>query len=523
MGSETSGFVFYAVAVSFAFGIFIRSFVSLGFPEIIWFLLIAIVLAIVAGKKGGALFARHLTITSLLLFFFSLGILRFEWASWYEKNPIFENKVGEELIIEGIVTHEPSERANTTHLYVKANGELFLTIVDRHVAEFSYGDRVKVTATLKKPESFETDLGRTFNYPGYLLAQGVSYTLPFAEIEIMERGQGNFLLAQIFSFKSAFIEKVESLIPEPQAGLSEGLLLGVKKALGEDLETVFRKTGIIHIVVLSGYNIMLVVIFIRYILGGVLGRRFGSLVSLAGVALFAVMVGLSATVLRASIMAGLLILLGFTGRVYLVLRGLVLAGIIMLLINPYLLAFDVGFQLSFLATLGLILVAPFLDKKLTAVPNKWFKTREFLVATLATQLFVLPLLLYQIGEFSLVAVLVNVLVLPMVPVSMLLTFLSGMAAFFSTALAVPLAFADYLSLGYIIGIANWFAKLPLASFIVPAFPFWLVPFAYGLIAYLVWYFVYREKETGDLSDWTIVEEKEFVPETVTIDTPHFFK
>lgn len=519
-----NGFIFYAVTISFALGIFTRSFFALGLPEIIWLLLLALAVAAAARTKSYSLRANHLAVVGICIFLFALGALRFEFASWYKTNPDFETRVGETITVEGIVVREPSERANTTHLYVKTGDELLLVMVDRHVEKFAYGDKVRATATLKKPESFETDLGRTFNYRGYLLAQGVSYTMPFAEVEILEREQGNFLLAKIFAFKNVFMEKVESLIPEPQAGLSEGLLLGVKRALGADLEGVFRKTGIIHIVVLSGYNIMLVVIFIRYILGSMLGRRFGSLVSLLGVALFAIMVGLSATVLRASIMAGLLILLGFTGRIYLVLRGLTLAGFIMLLINPYLLAFDVGFQLSFLATLGLILVAPTLIERFSFVPSHvYVNVREYLVATLATQLFVLPLLLYQIGEFSIVAVLVNVLVLAMVPVSMLLTFITGMVAFVSPALAIPFAFLDYLSLSYISGLASWFAELPFASFVVPPFPFYLVPLSYAAIGYLVWRFVYRQREADDLSDWTIVEEKEIIPEVAIASTPHFFK
>lgn len=524
MSDQTGGFIFYAVTISFALGVFVRSFYALGLPEIVWLLLLALTVAVVGHKKSETLFASTLVSLSICVFVFALGALRFEFASWYETNPDFETRVGEKITIEGIVAREPSERANTTHLFVDVENELLLIIADRHAEEFAYGDRLRVNATLKKPESFETDLGRTFNYPGYLLAQGVSYTLPFAEVEVLEREQGNPLLAQIFAAKQAFIRKIESLIPEPQAGLSEGLLLGVKRALGADLEEVFRKTGIIHIVVLSGYNIMLVVIFIRYMLGFVMGRRAGSLFSLFAVALFAIMVGLSATVLRASIMAGLLIVLGFTGRVYLVLRGLMLAGFIMLLLNPYLLAFDVGFQLSFLATLGLILVAPTLSERFAFVPaHPYVNAREYLVATLATQLFVLPLLLYQIGEFSVVAVLVNVLVLAMVPISMLLTFLTGMVAFLSPALAVPLAFLDYLSLSYISGVAVWFAKLPFASFIVPSFPFYLVPMAYAGMGYFIWRFIYREKGDEELVGWTIVEEREILPEAVAVETSHFFR
>lgn len=201
-------------------------------------------------------------------------------------------------------------------------------------------------------------------------------------------------------------------------------------------------------------------------------------------------------------MASLLLVMGLTGRIYLVLRGLFLAGLLMIIWNPYSLAFDIGFQLSFLATLGLILLSPYLSKQLTLVPN-FIGIREFLVATLATQLFVLPLLLYQIGEFSVVAVIVNVVVLPMVPVAMTLTFLAGLIGFVSTTLALPFAYAAHLSLSYIITVAKWFGALPFASFTVPAFSVWFVPLGYIAIAVLVWQL---GRESRVLKGWKIVEE-----------------
>jgi competence protein ComEC len=161
------------------------------------------------------------------------------------------------------------------------------------------------------------------------------------------------------------------------------------------------------------------------------------------------------------------------------------AGLAMLILNPYLLAYDVGFQLSFMATLGLILVAPYFETRLQKVPGT-LGAREFLIATLATQIFVSPLLLYQIGEFSVVAVIINVLVLPMVPVAMLLTFATGMVAMVSTTMAVPLAWLAYASLSYIIILCEGFASLSFASYVVPAFPFWLVPLSYMVLGYFIW-------------------------------------
>ena len=524
--NDTGSFLFYSLILAFALGIFVRSFYTFGLPEVTWLIFISLVVALIQRRSEAS--PRSLLLFSLVIFAFALGVLRLEMSSWNITNPVLEDRLNQTVTLTGVVKREPDLRERTTHLYVEVEDSLVLVMTDRHSGDYFYGDKVEAKGKLEKPEAFETDLGREFNYPGYLLARGTSYTMSFAEVVVLEREQGSKFLNFIYEWKYKFMTRIESLLPEPQAGLSEGLLLGVKRALGEDLEETFRRTGIIHIVVLSGYNVMIVVTFVMYVLGYLFGRKLSSVFGISAIVLFAILVGLSATVVRASIMASLLLLVGLTGRVYLVLRGLMLAGLIMLIFNPFLLVFDTGFQLSFMATLGLIVAAGPVAERLQLVPT-WFGAREFLTATLVTQLFVLPLLLYQIGEFSVVAVIVNVLVLPMVPVAMLLTFITGMLGLILPALALPLSYFTHLSLSYIVVVAEWFGSLPFASFVVPAFPFVLVPVSYGVIGYLVWHFWYREKEDDELAEWTIVEELEFIKQIDSDDkpesksVPHFFR
>lgn len=486
---------FYLSIAAFMGGVLCHSFFEVSLSVILWLAMLAFVVALVGRGKSRFL------LVSLGAFCFSLGLLRTEWASWDTINPYLESQVERQLSLEGVIKREPEDRENSTRLYVKTDHGLILVMTPLG-GGWRYGDSVIVNGTLKKPEEFETDLGRVFNYPGYLLAQGISYQISFAEVEKRE-DSGSIDLAVLYDIKHYFMLNLERLIPEPQVGLGEGLILGVKKALGEDLEQTFRQTGIIHIVVLSGYNVMIVVTFILFILGSIFGRKLSTVFGIIGIILFALLVGLGATVIRASLMASLLLVMGFTGRIYLALRGLFLAGFLMVIWNPYSLAFDIGFQLSFLATLGLILISPYLSKQLTLVPS-FIGMREFLVATLATQLFVLPLLLYQIGEFSVVAVIVNVIVLPMVPVAMMLTFLTGLIGFASTTLALPFAYAAHLSLSYIIVVAEWFGALPFASFTVPVFSIWFVPLGYAAIAVLVWQL---GREPSVLQGWKIVEER----------------
>jgi competence protein ComEC len=178
----------------------------------------------------------------------------------------------------------------------------------------------------------------------------------------------------------------------------------------------------------------------------------------------------------------------------------------MLLLNPYLLIYDIGFQLSFMATLGLLLIVPHFESTIVTGASK-LQVKDFFFATLATQIAVLPLLLYHIGEVSIVAIVVNVLVLPVVPIAMLLTFITGMVAFVSLSLAAVAGFLANISLIYILFMAKWFAKLPFAAVEIPEFSAIGVLLLYGAIAGALFY-ARKRLSPPPLSGWTIEEELE---------------
>lgn len=499
--------IFYAGACGFVSGVFLRSFFIVSDAVLLLVLLIVASWLLISfwywmRYEGASL----LVVAGVFLLLCVLGVWRMDTAIHSISTSSLSRNVDEQVTLTGAIMREPDTRATTQHLTVTTNaGERVLAITDPYQS-FSYGDVVTLRGELTAPEPFETELGRTFNYPGYLRAQGIAYMMLYPEVETVG-ARGSAFLSHLFIFKAQFMTALERVLPEPAAGLGEGLLLGEKKALGETREEVFRETGIIHIVVLSGYNVMLVVAFVMYGLIYFFGVRVRAVVGIAAITVFALLVGPSPTVLRASVMASLLLLANATGQTYVVLRALVCAGVVMILINPYLLSFDTGFQLSFLATAGLILLAPRMIEWFQFVPA-FLGAREFLVATLATQIFVLPLLLYQIGEFSVVAVVVNVLVLPMVALSMLGTALTGAAAMVSTALGEVLAYPTYATLMYIILLAEWFAALPFASFVVPAFPFWGVVISYSVLGLIAWRLSHKSKDTidRDVKQWTLVSE-----------------
>lgn len=501
-------------------GVFIRSFLA---PD--WFSVILVLFVGGALICAGKIIQREklspILVLGLACIAVSLGMARLHLEETHV-SPLSSYE-GRDTELIGKVLREPEERESTMHFYIKpilegdTADEYVLVTTEKFGAlsqNIQYGDIIRASDTVKQPETFESDGGRMFDYPGYLKTKGVRYTMQFAEVSLHERGAPT-LLSKIYSGKSQFIETLEHHLPMPHAGLGEGILLGVRRALGSDLEQNFRETGIIHIVVLSGYNVMIVVETMMLVLAYFFLPRMRMVIGLAAIALFVILVGPSATVVRASIMAGLLLVARATGRIYAILRALILAGIAMLLVNPYLLVHDPGFQLSFLATLALIMLAPFLERKLSILPER-LGIRKIITATLVTQFLVLPLLLYHTGLLSLVSVLVNVLVLPTIPIAMLLTFMTGTLGMLLPFAGQFLGFLSYLVLGYIIGISEFFGSLPLSSVLISKFPAWVMFLAYGLIAYWMTSLFVREAGSPALveegvqnyADWTIEEETE---------------
>jgi competence protein ComEC len=520
--------IFHGILISFLFGVGLGTIFSSDLFIITWILLVTFAVALLASRKNKKeSAARAVIVSCFFVAAFAVGLLRIEIESWSVGVSPLGMHIGEEVSLTGVVVKEPDVRTQTQHLYVAIGDDEILVTADRFLP-VSYGDEVHVEGVLAKPESFVTELGREFHYDTYLLAKGVEYSISFAQVEVLSSGNGSWFITKLLSFKQQLIGGIDTALLEPQAGLGKGLLLGVKQALGDGIEDAFRAAGIVHIVVLSGYNIMLIISFTIFVLSFFLGRRLRIVCSMVAVVAFAFLVGLSATVVRASVMALLLLGAQLLGRTYDIMRALLFAAAAMVFVHPYILLYDIGFQFSFMATLGLVLLVPRFEQSLLGVSTS-LGIRDYLLSTVATQIAVLPLLLYHIGEVSLVAIIANLLVLPMVPLAMLATFLAGIIAPLSSLFVTPFAFIAHATLSYIVTVAVWCASLPFATITVPAFSAWWVLGMY--IVFVYGFFFIKKEKLDEYSDWTIEEEIEVVgkageglrPSPVSTDTPVFFR
>jgi competence protein ComEC len=467
--------IFYVGVLGLCAGIVIASFTSFSYSFAIAFFILALLsfaFFVRAPRRAYAAAAIFFLITSL-------GGLRMESAK-LELGELSQY-IGEQVVLEGVVDAIPDMRdTNQRFPLVLENGEKVSVSTDLYKT-IRYGDLLRVSGMLKHPEPFETNTGRIFDYASYLAKDGIGYTMNFAQIDIVDRDKGSPVIATLFSLNGLFQRALGTVLSEPHASLGGGITIGAKESLGEEILEDFRAVGLIHIVVLSGYNVMIVA---EWIMRSVSFLPLSYSLGIGGlaIALFALLTGAGATVVRASIMALLALIARATGRTYAITRALFIAGALMLLHNPYLLLFDPSFQLSFIASLGLIHGAPIIARFIPWVTER-FMIREIVSATISTQIAVLPLMMYSFGNVSLIALPANLLVLPTVPFAMgatLLTALTSWIPFLGFVLSTP----AYLLLSYTLWIVELFASLPFAQVLLPPISVWVMVIAYGLLFFL---------------------------------------
>ncbi|MDP3965459.1 MAG: ComEC/Rec2 family competence protein [bacterium] len=516
--------ILFAVISGFLAGVFARSFFPLGLAAVGFAALLAfasLIFAYIDESKR-----KSLIVIAVALLACAGGILRMNSAVLVG-DPELTSRLNKEIIVEGVVSEEPDVRESNIRISLHADtlvvarpvrekplrdvgaeatpkSEAFsngasttipisagILVVAPRDTSVKYGDRVRASGLLRIPESFETGEGRKFNYPEYLAKDGIGYELAFADVELLSSGGGNMVKKSAIWIKQKFLEGLGNSLGEPQAGLGGGLTVGAKRGLGKDLTGIFITVGLIHVVVLSGYNIMLVIngalkVFSR-------APRLFKLFLTAFIAVsFALMTGGASSSVRAAVMAVIGVVGRATGRLYFASRVLSIVAFGMVLWNPFLLSFDIGFQLSVLATFGLIWFTPVFSARLQWITGK-FALREIAASTLGTQLAVLPLLLYQNGQLPLFSLPANLLALIAIPPAMAASTIASLAGLIAEPVAPVIAFPAYLLLTYIIDVAKFFSSLPFASLGITAFSAWWM---FGAYAVMFGCLVFIKKRAG---------------------------
>lgn len=482
----------YQFVVSFLIGIVFEKYFSLGLYFAFFVFLIALVLFF---------YSRFSKIFLAVGLGLALGILRIDLVNNLP-DPNLLNLVGQKIYFEAEIVGEPDVRETSIRYTAKTDQDSKILLVADRFPQYKYGDKVAVSGKLELPKNFTGDNGLSFNYVSYLAKDGIRFLIHQPQIHPTSSGSTELrgtrkLIFALYDLKNIFIKKISDVVPEPNSALIAGMIFGVKQSLGQELLKDFQKVGLIHIVVLSGYNITIIAAGVFW-LTSIFGKRnLGFVLSVILILLFALMVGFSATVVRAVIMALISILALFLGRPADALRWLFIAGLLMLWWNPLLLFYDPSFQLSFMATLGLILFSEIIDQKFISqiirlalkigipvsfiVAFEKMKMREIISSTLAVQFFILPLLIKMSGFVSIISFLINPLLLPLTPLVMGFGALAGafgLLPFIGQILSWPFGLVSFLLTQIIISITEFCASLSLATLQTGSISIWLV---------LVWY------------------------------------
>ncbi|RME82719.1 MAG: ComEC family competence protein [Caldilineae bacterium] len=433
-----------------------------------------------------------------------------------------EDRYGLSSVLEGVIVGYPERRENYNQYRVRVDyrwsGRMKFPVrgiaLVRTAAGrlYRYGDRIRIRGVAATPPVFDD-----FDYRRYLARKGIRSIVYGAELTLLAEDGGHPFWRVLYGFRARASNILTDAILGPchllarygfpglqcpsYAALANGMILGIETDIPRELYDRFNLTGTSHVIVISGSNIAIVSGLFLLIFTRLFRRRRGpaTLFTLAGIALYTLLVGADAAVTRAAIMGGLYVVALYLGRRSTALISLFIAGLVMLLLNPLTL-WDVGFQLSFMATLGLILFSTplqrrwqrLLGRKLPRIANNLLA--EGLLITLAAQITTMPLVVYHFGRLSLISFLANLLILPVQPPIMI----AGGLAIFVGLLLLPLAQAialiPTLSLWWTVLIVEAMAAIPWGSLEVSAFGR-LVAMAYTIlfIAGFLWWLLRQEQ------------------------------
>lgn len=426
-------FALYLVLFEIATAVYTALSVSVTGASYLVIFLLALVL-ILWSKRGARL-------VLLAIFFVILPLVRIAPE---------KNLVSDQIKTNAVIINEPQVVGKSQKFMAEGGGARY-QIYTNQFPLYDYGDEISINGKIKsggEDSNFRLhSLSGVLSYPEIISSERGERTLwiNFRRWLIRQRGELDSMIGKIFN--------------EPEGGLIAGLLLGTRAELSPTFLNELSRTGVVHIIALSGFNITIMAAFVQSLFRNFSGRMALALpvIVIWG---FVFSTALSASVVRAAIMGTVLVLASVVGRRSDGIVSVLFASALMVFANPYILLSDIGFQLSLAATVAILFLAPRLESMFSFLGPVF---GPIMAATLAAQLFTWPLTSYYFGSVSLIAPLVNFLILPVVETIMLLGMITVVVGFISIWLATQLSFFAWVLSAYIIKTVHHFSEYGFAA------------------------------------------------------------
>ena len=485
------------VSLAFLSGIVLNRFLHA--PLAVWLIitLIPIIDAIFLRRRFARLASLNVWLIAATCIALLLGAFRYQQTihkitpadvSWY-------NDLKANVLVTGTLVEPPDYRDTYTNLRLNVtqldNGKntsnvsgLLLVRVPANQA-YEYGDQLRLRGQLQTPPQNED-----FSYQEYLARQGILSYMPNSEVTRLPGNEGNPIIRFIYSVKQKSLDNLYRIFPDPEASLLGGILLGEANGLPDPIQQAFKDTGTAHIIAISGFNISIIAGIFIFLFRRLFGAWRGAFLAVLGIAFYTFLVGAGASVVRAALMGTLSLFASQIGRRQLGINTLAFVAALMALWNPLFL-WDASFQLSFFATLGLILYGDPLQQKAENLITRYFPKSNaqqistflsgFFLLTLAAQITTLPIMAYQFKQISLVSLIANPFILPVQPAVMILGGLAVILSLISLPLGQLMAWIAWPLTAYTIRMVELFDAVPHGTIPLGNIPPILIASFYALL------------------------------------------
>ncbi len=437
----------------FLFGVLLKSFDKISLSVLVFFVLAVSFIIFLFGYINKK---RFLIFISVLFLAVNLGGFYYYFWNSFQKSKI-NIPIGEKIIFSGIISEYP-QKGDQQKLIIKLSepfsGRILINL--NRYPEFDYGDLIEFDGLIKKPKSE--------SYAKYLEKDSIFAVSDYPKSKLISKNNGLFFKAALFSLKENFVGNINKILSYEKAAFLSGITIGERAQFSKEFKEAMNNSGTSHLVALSGYNITILATAAFAFFGYMFSRRATFVFTLILIIGFVFMAGAEPSIVRAAIMGSIALLAEQIGRIKSMRNAIVLAALFMVLINPNVLRFDLGFQLSFAALMGIVYLSPAIKKFLKMKDEEGiFGWRKNFLNTTAAQLTVIPILVFNFGKLSVFGLIANILILEFMPLTMFIGFLAGSVGFASYHLSLVIGWFVNILLSYELWVIEFFGRFPALS------------------------------------------------------------